>query len=68
MPDPVDPHPLGTPARVDERDVMFARMARTPGTAAYAKYDGRHPERRAADDHLRAAQLSLTLAAALRAA
>jgi ferredoxin len=41
------------PARVDERDVMFARMARTPGTAAYDDYYARRPERRAADDHLR---------------
>ena len=53
MPDPVDPQPSGTPARVDERDVMFARMARTPGTVAYDEYYGRHPERRAADDRLR---------------
>ncbi len=39
--------------RVDERDTMFARMARQPGTRAYEDYYGRHPERRAVDDHLR---------------
>jgi reductive dehalogenase len=33
---------------------MFARAARRPGTAAYADYYGRHPERRADDDRLRA--------------
>jgi ferredoxin len=38
---------------VDERDVMFARMARAPGTAAYDDYYARHPERRAVDDQLR---------------
>jgi len=41
-------------ARVDERDTMFARAARRPGTAAYAEYYGRHPGRRAEDDRLRA--------------
>jgi reductive dehalogenase len=40
--------------RIDERDTMFARMARTPGTPEYAEYYGRHPERQATDDHLRA--------------
>lgn len=40
--------------RVDERDVMFARAARRPGTPAYQDYYARHPERREADDRLRA--------------
>jgi len=40
-------------ARVDERDTMFARAARRPGTAAYADYYARHPGRRADDDRLR---------------
>jgi ferredoxin len=48
------PPPPPDPTRVDERDVMFARMARVSGTAAYDDYYTRHPERRAADDHLRA--------------
>ena len=39
---------------------MFARMARTAGTAAYNEYYGRHPERRAADDHLRTRPALLT--------
>lgn len=39
--------------RVDERDVMFARAARRPGTPAYEDYYARHPERRATDDRLR---------------
>jgi ferredoxin len=44
----------GRPAsRVDERDTMFARAARRPGTAAYADYYRRHPGRRADDDRLR---------------
>jgi ferredoxin len=40
--------------RVDERDVMFARMARTPGTPAFLDYYARRPELRAPDDRLRA--------------
>jgi ferredoxin len=40
-------------ARVDERDTMFARAARSPGTPAYADYYGRHPERQAPDDRVR---------------
>lgn len=39
--------------RVDERDTMFARMARLKGTAAYGEYYSRHPERQAVDDRLR---------------
>ncbi len=39
--------------RTDERDVMFARAARRPGTPAYEDYYARRPERRATDDHLR---------------
>jgi hypothetical protein len=39
---------------VDERDVMFARAARTPGTPAYQDYYARHPEHRGIDDRLRA--------------
>jgi hypothetical protein len=39
---------------VDERDVMFARAARRPGTPAYEDYYRRHPERQAVDDRLRA--------------
>jgi len=40
--------------RVDERDTMFARAARRPGTPAYADYYARRPERQAIDDRLRA--------------
>ena len=40
--------------RVDERDTMFARMARVPGTPAYTDYYGRNPGREAADSRLRA--------------
>ena len=48
------PRDLETPdARVDERDTMFARMARTPGTEPYRDYYARHPERQRGDDHLR---------------
>lgn len=39
--------------RIDERDVMFARMARKPGTAAYEEYYGRNPEKQLSDDELR---------------
>jgi ferredoxin len=42
------------PERVDERDTLFARMERRPGTPAHADYYGRHPQRRAVDDRLRA--------------
>jgi reductive dehalogenase len=40
-------------SRVDERDTMFARMAREPGTREYENYYARRPEYRGADDHLR---------------
>ena len=39
--------------RIDERDVMFARMARRAGTVAYEEFYGRRPELRAGDDVLR---------------
>jgi len=41
-------------SRVDERDTMFARMARRPGSAAYEDYYRRHPDLKAVDDRLRA--------------
>jgi ferredoxin len=45
----------GSPsARVDERDTMFARAARRPGTTAYDDYYSRRPELRRVDDRLRA--------------
>lgn len=40
-------------SRVDERDTMFARAARRPGTAPYQDYYQRHPERQAGDDRIR---------------
>ena len=40
--------------RVDERDTLFARMARRPETPAYEEYYARRPELRAGDDKLRA--------------
>jgi len=40
--------------RPDERDIVFARMAYTPGGAAFEDYYLRHPELRAVDDALRA--------------
>ncbi len=40
-------------SRVDERDTMFARMARTPGTPPYKDYYSSHKEFRKADDRLR---------------
>jgi len=40
--------------RVDERDTMFARMAREPGTREYEDYYARRPEYRDTDDRLRA--------------
>ena len=39
--------------RFDERDTMFARMARRTGTPAYDDYYARRPELRQTDDHLR---------------
>jgi reductive dehalogenase len=40
--------------RVDERDTMFARAARRPGTPPYVEYYARRPELKPADDALRA--------------
>ena len=40
--------------RVDERDTMFARAARRPGTPAYDDYYGRRAELRQRDDAIRA--------------
>ena len=40
-------------ARHDERDTMFARMARRPGTAAYDDYYAHRPELKKVDDRLR---------------
>ncbi len=39
--------------RVDERDTMFARMARVPGTEAYRDTYARRPELRRVDDRIR---------------
>jgi reductive dehalogenase len=41
-------------SRVDERDTMFARMARRPGSLAYEDYYRRRPDLKAIDDRLRA--------------
>jgi reductive dehalogenase len=50
-----------TPAeRVDERDTMFARMARRPGTEAYAETYQRRPDLRPVDDRLRSLPPLLT--------
>ncbi len=44
----------GTPTeRVDERDTMFARMARVAGSSPYEDYYARRPELQRKDDHLR---------------
>jgi reductive dehalogenase len=40
--------------RVDERDTMFARMARRPGTFPYREYYCRRPELQRGDDRIRA--------------
>jgi reductive dehalogenase len=40
--------------RFDERDTMFARMARRPGTPAYDDYYARRSELRKTDDRIRA--------------
>ena len=49
----VAPPPTPT-ERVDERDTMFARMAREPGTPAYEDYYAEHrPDLKAVDDRLR---------------
>ncbi|MFO7769130.1 MAG: reductive dehalogenase domain-containing protein [bacterium] len=39
--------------RVDERDTMFARSARRPGTGPYGDYYAREPGRKAVDDRIR---------------
>ncbi len=41
-------------ARADERDVMFARMARAEGTPEYEDYYSRRPELKRTDDRIRA--------------
>lgn len=45
--------PVLPDGRVDERDTMFARMARVPGTAAYEEYYARRPELKQGDDRIR---------------
>jgi reductive dehalogenase len=55
--------PLGRPdlaidsprARVDERDIMFARARLVPGSREYQAYYARRPEKKAIDDRIRAA-------------
>ena len=39
--------------RIDERDIMFARMQYKPGTIQYEDYYRRYPERKEGDDELR---------------
>jgi len=39
--------------RIDERDVIFSRMARQPGSPDYEEYYARHPEREAFDQQVR---------------
>ncbi len=39
--------------RIDERDLIFSRMARRPGTPEYEEYYSRHPEREEFDQTLR---------------
>jgi ferredoxin len=39
--------------QIDERDVMFARMARKPGSPEYDEYYGRNPQKKEGDDLLR---------------
>lgn len=41
-------------ARADERDVMFARLARVEGTPEYEDYYSRRPELKQTDDRIRA--------------
>jgi reductive dehalogenase len=43
----------GGGSRVDERDTIFARMARQAGTPAHDDYYARRPQLKATDDHLR---------------
>ena len=42
-------------ARVDERDIMFARWRLVPGSAEYQDYYARRPEKKAIDDRIRRA-------------
>ena len=39
--------------RIDERDVIFSRMARLPGSPEYEEYYARHPEREEFDHKVR---------------
>lgn len=39
--------------RIDEREIMFARMSRQPGTKAYTDYYEAHPEHQEGDDRRR---------------
>lgn len=39
--------------RIDERDIMFSRMARKEGTTAYEAYYEKHPEYKEIDDEIR---------------
>lgn len=49
----IRPPAAGEAARVDERDMMFAREDYAPGTEAYRRYYARHPEKKAVDDRIR---------------
>lgn len=42
-----------TKARIDERDIMFARMRYAEGSEAHSDYYSRHPEKRALDDQIK---------------
>lgn len=44
---------VGEQGRVDERDVIFSRMALSPGSRAYRDYYARRPELKDRDDRLR---------------
>jgi reductive dehalogenase len=46
-------HKIRPTSRVDERDTMFARMARRKGTQPYADYYAHRPELQRIDDHTR---------------
>lgn len=41
-------------ARIDERNIMFSRITRIPGTKEYEKYYKSHPENKEIDDAIRA--------------
>lgn len=45
---------VGDQARVDERDVVFSRMALAPGSREYTDYYSRRPELESVDERLRA--------------